>query len=236
MREVTCELMKAFLEQLPAKGIPSEKGIVGTNLPLEVFLNTKERIDWDKACIIMRNGCALLGGPEKAAHEWSQQFGQHKDLRYISRVAGLFASPYLVFRLGAEWFSPLTVRNIQFKLERLSTHRLKLTVRIPATDQDSPEYLWLTYGAVPVTTTFTSPPAWVCSMSRRSTRATQSMFSVPESMAILAPEETANHSIGASRETASSRAAMMRRHSGSETEPSDRVGSPRMTTRRMPSG
>ena len=158
MREVTCELMKAFLEQLPAKGIPIEKGIVGTNLPLEVFLNTKERIDWDKACIIMRNGCALLGGPEKAAHEWSQQFGQHKDLRYISRVAGLFASPYLVFRLGAEWFSPLTVRNIQFKLERLSTHRLKLTVRIPATDQDSPEYLWLTYGAVPVTTTFIGLP------------------------------------------------------------------------------
>ena len=158
MREVTCELMKAFLEQLPARGIPIERGIVGTNLPLEVFLNTKERIDWDKACIVMRNGCALLGGPEKAAHEWSKQFGQHKDLLYISRVAGLLASPYLLFRLGAEWFSPLTVRNIQFKLERLSVHRLRLTVRIPDTDQDSPEYFWLTYGAVPVTTTFIGLP------------------------------------------------------------------------------
>ena len=31
---------------------------------------------------------------------------------------------------------------------------------------------------------------------RRSAAATQSMFSVPESMAILAPEETANHSTG----------------------------------------
>ncbi len=158
MREVTCQLMKAFLEQFPAKGIPMEKAIVGTNLPLEFLLNTKERIDWDKACIIMRNGCALLGGPEKAADDWSRQFGKHEDLRYISRVAGLLASPYLVFRLGAEWFSPLTVRNIQFKLERLSVHRLRLTVRIPDTDQDSPEYFWLTYGALPGTTTFIGLP------------------------------------------------------------------------------
>ncbi len=135
-----------------------EKAIVGTDLPLAILLNTKERIDWDKACIIMRNVCSLLGGPEKAAHEWSKQFGQHEDLRYISRVAGLFASPYLVFRLGAEWFSPLTVRNIQFKLERLSVHQLRLTVRIPDTDQDSPEYFWLTFGALPVTTTFIGLP------------------------------------------------------------------------------
>ncbi len=50
---------------------------------------------------------------------------------------------------------------------------------------------------MPATTTLISPPSWVNSISPRSTREIQSMFSVPESMAILAPAETANHSIGA---------------------------------------
>ena len=49
---------------------------------------------------------------------------------------------------------------------------------------------------MPVTMMFTSPPAWVNSMSRRSVSAIQSMFSVPESMAMRAPEETAYHSTG----------------------------------------
>ena len=49
---------------------------------------------------------------------------------------------------------------------------------------------------MPVTTTLISPPAWVNSMSPRSTREIQSMFSVPESIAIFAPAETANHSTG----------------------------------------
>ena len=49
---------------------------------------------------------------------------------------------------------------------------------------------------MPATTTLISPPAWVNSMIRRSTAAIQSMFSVPLSIAILAPAESANHSSG----------------------------------------
>ena len=49
---------------------------------------------------------------------------------------------------------------------------------------------------IPVTTTLTSPPAWVNSIRRRSTAAIQSMFSVPLSHAMRAPEESANHSTG----------------------------------------
>ena len=62
------------------------------------------------------------------------------------------------------------------------------------------------------------------------------MFSVPLSREILAPEEIANHSTGSPFSSARSIAAMMRRHSGSATEPSERVGSPRSATRTMPSG
>ena len=62
------------------------------------------------------------------------------------------------------------------------------------------------------------------------------MFSVPESMAIFAPEESANHSTGTPRPSARSSAAITRRHSGSASEPSARVGSPSRTTRSMPSG
>jgi hypothetical protein len=89
---------------------------------------------------------------------------------------------------------------------------------------------------IPVTTTLTSPPAWVNVIRRRNTRATQSMFSVPLSMAILAPEDTASHSTGTPSEEARSIAATIRRHSGSETEPRALVGSPRITTRIIPSG
>ena len=89
---------------------------------------------------------------------------------------------------------------------------------------------------MPATTTLTSPPAWVNVMRRRSTRETQSMFSVPLSREIFAPDEIANHSTGTPISSARSMAATMRLHSGSDTEPSERVGSPRSATRTMPSG
>ncbi len=88
---------------------------------------------------------------------------------------------------------------------------------------------------MPVTTMLISPPAWVNSTIRRSARATQSMFSVPLSIEIRAPEESANHSSGTPSSLARSRAATTRRHSGSATAPSERVGSPSSTTRRIPS-
>ena len=89
---------------------------------------------------------------------------------------------------------------------------------------------------MPATTTLTSPPPWVCSTSRRSTRATQSRFSLPESMAILAPADSANHSIGTSIWAASSIAASTRRHSASVIDPIALVGSPSTATRVRPSG
>ncbi len=88
----------------------------------------------------------------------------------------------------------------------------------------------------PATTTLTSRPAWVCSTRRRRTRATQSRFSLPLSMAIFAPADRANHSIGTSIAAARSMAARRRRHSGSAIEPIALVGSPSTTTRRTPSG
>ena len=76
--------------------------------------------------------------------------------------------------------------------------------------------------------TLISLPACVNSTIRRSTAAIQSMFSVPLSMAIFAPADSANHSTGTPSRSARSSAAMIRRHSGSASEPSARVGSPRM--------
>ena len=89
---------------------------------------------------------------------------------------------------------------------------------------------------MPVTMTLISPPAWVKATMRRSAAATQSMFSVPESMAIFAPADSANHSTGTPSSSARSSAAITRRHSGSASEPSARVGSPSSATRSMPSG
>ena len=89
---------------------------------------------------------------------------------------------------------------------------------------------------MPATMTFTSPPAWVKVTSRRSARATQSMFSVPLSIEIFAPDDSANHSTGTPISSARSSAAITRAHSGSATEPSALVGSPSSATRVMPSG
>ena len=89
---------------------------------------------------------------------------------------------------------------------------------------------------MPETTTLISPPSSVKRTIRRSAAATQSMFSVPESIAIFAPADSANHSTGTPSSSARSSAAITRRHSGSASEPSERVGSPSMTTRSMPSG
>ena len=63
---------------------------------------------------------------------------------------------------------------------------------------------------MPATTTLISPPAWVNSTIRLSAAATQSMFSVPESIEIRAPADSANHSTGTRIRSARSRAAMTR--------------------------
>ena len=89
---------------------------------------------------------------------------------------------------------------------------------------------------IPDTTMLISPPACVNSMMRRRTRATQSMFSVPESSAMRAPDDTANHSTGTPSWSARSSAAMTRRLSASAMDPSPLVGSPNSATRVMPSG
>ena len=89
---------------------------------------------------------------------------------------------------------------------------------------------------IPATTMLISWPAWVNSMIRFRPRATQSMFSVPESIEIRAPADRAYHSTGTSSSSARSRAAMIRTHSASDTAPRARVGSPLSTTRRTPSG
>ena len=90
---------------------------------------------------------------------------------------------------------------------------------------------------MPATTTLISPPAWVNvdDPAQRPSRP-QSMFSVPLSIEILAPDDSANHSTGSPRSSARSRAATTSAHSGSATVPSALVGSPNSATRVMPSG
>ena len=89
---------------------------------------------------------------------------------------------------------------------------------------------------MPLTTTLISPPAWVNSTIRRRAREIQSMFSVPLSREILAPADTASQSTGHASSRARSRATAIRRHSGSASEPSSRLGSPSSSTRVIPSG
>ena len=89
---------------------------------------------------------------------------------------------------------------------------------------------------IPATITLISPPSWVKVMIRRSARDTQSMFSVPLSIEMVAPEDNANHSTGTDSSSARSSAATTRAHSASATVPSAFVGSPNMATRVIPSG
>ncbi len=82
----------------------------------------------------------------------------------------------------------------------------------------------------------TSPPPWVNVMIRRSARATPSMFSVPLSIEIFAPDDRVNHSTGTPISSARSMAATTIAHSATATVPSALVGSPNIATRVMPSG
>ena len=62
----------------------------------------------------------------------------------------------------------------------------------------------------PATMTSISPPDSVKVTMRRSTAAVQSRFSVPESMAMRAPDDSDTHSMGRPRASARSKAAMIR--------------------------
>ena len=89
---------------------------------------------------------------------------------------------------------------------------------------------------IPATMMLISPPPWVNVMIRRSARATPSMFSVPLSIEILAPEDRVNHSTGTPFSSASSIGRGTIAHSATATVPSALVGSPNSATRVMPSG
>src|SRR6478735_3834123 len=89
---------------------------------------------------------------------------------------------------------------------------------------------------MPATMMFTSPPPWVNVMIRRSALPTPSMFSVPLSIEILAPEDRVNHSTGTPSDSARSSAATTTAHSSTATVPRALVGSPNNATRVMPSG
>ena len=62
------------------------------------------------------------------------------------------------------------------------------------------------------------------------------MFSTPLFIEIFAPADSVNHSSGMRIACAISRAARIRRHSGSASAPSSLLGSPSSTTRFIPSG
>ena len=61
---------------------------------------------------------------------------------------------------------------------------------------------------MPATTMLISPPSWVNSTIRLSAAATQSMFSVPDSIEIRAPADSAYHSSGTRIRSARSSAAI----------------------------
>ena len=77
---------------------------------------------------------------------------------------------------------------------------------------------------MPATMMLISPPAWVKVMIRRSARATPSMFSVPLSIEIFAPEDRVNHSTGTPISSARSIAATTIAHSATATVPRALVG------------
>src|SRR5699024_9078139 len=89
---------------------------------------------------------------------------------------------------------------------------------------------------VPSSTSLCSPPPWVNRTIRLSAVVTQSTSSVPESIAIRAPADNANHSTGTFIRSAKSSAATILEHSGSDNAPSALVGSPSSTTLVIPSG
>ena len=66
---------------------------------------------------------------------------------------------------------------------------------------------------IPATMTLISPPSWVKVMIRRSALATPSMFSVPLSIEIFAPDDSVNHSTGTPSSSARSIAATTIAHS-----------------------
>src|SRR5450631_1260149 len=89
---------------------------------------------------------------------------------------------------------------------------------------------------IPASMMLASPPPWVKVISRRSALATPSMFSVPLSIEIFAPEDNVNHSTGTPHSSARSIAATTIAHSATATVPRAFVGSPNNATLVMPSG
>jgi hypothetical protein len=137
VNEVAC-VFRPVVDELRARGIPSEELLHGIPVELEELGNPRRRISWDDFVELARR-CSELFGPdafeELAAR--SAQAALPSPFRWLLSGAGSVRNAY---RVGAWFWGPRIFRATRAECEILPDGRLREVIEILPQYRESPEF------------------------------------------------------------------------------------------------
>jgi PAS domain S-box-containing protein len=147
MHEVSCRLFLMLEAGCAARGIPGERLVEGTRLPLARMRDASQRLSWDEFTALCERAAELVGSPAGLEDVGAIAI-QAPAASPLRSLAGLFTGPTSVYRLGAVWFAPMMVYNLHFDFEQLGRDRVRVTIDVPPPYAPNEAFMHVTRGAI----------------------------------------------------------------------------------------
>jgi signal transduction histidine kinase len=149
MREVSCSALGVVLKAAKRRGVPEAVLVEGTDHDLAYLRNTKNRIDWDAFCQILRNARSAWSLEELS--ELNESF-LRSFFKYVGIVARLLFTSRDLFDFmlkrgvggGPQLFSEDCIKA---SYEHIGAHSTLIRLVIQESYVPSPEFFWMTRGA-----------------------------------------------------------------------------------------
>lgn len=149
MNEVSCRSLKALVEMAEHSGLNRRELLAGVQRTEEELFNPKGRVEWTLYVQTLRRCLVALGGFE-AVRKMGEYYHETTAHRYVGPIARSFVHPRAFYWFVNRWLGPMSFSNQTATTEDLPHDRLRITLRIHAGQEDSPEYFWLSAGALTV--------------------------------------------------------------------------------------
>jgi len=141
MKEVSCRQFGYWFKLIRENGGSVDRAIRRMPYTQEYLLTSGNRIDWREYVKFCNDAVYELGG-EQRSRQIQQTYGSSRELSYVSRVAGLLATPrqvydFIILRHGRSLYT-----HLDFAVEDCPDGRLQIRIRIPEEYEDCPSFFW----------------------------------------------------------------------------------------------
>lgn len=141
MKEVSCRHFSYWFQLLEKNGRSIERSIARLPYSREYLLEPGNRLDWSEYVVFCEDAVDELGGVE-GVRKIPQLYGDTREMGYIRKIVGLFASPRKVYEFIILKHGKSLYTHLDFALIDLPDGRLQIRIRIPEEYEDSPVWFW----------------------------------------------------------------------------------------------